>query len=215
MLESVPSLLALQSIPVFAGLPEAELKKLAARARLRAFARKAIIVKHGEPSRDVFFLLAGFVKICRGGDLSRLRPVSDRRARPRQEVALAILGPGHIVGEAAVLTQANRSASVVALTNCDLIQFEPEDFIDAVRRSPDLAMAIMRHMATRIADANRQLDLLQSRVDARIRGLMRQFRDIGLPEDSFPSNAEIARMVGSTREVVSRALARQTEGKFG
>jgi len=127
-----PSLFALRSVLAFRDVAEDELKRLAMQMTVRNYRRKEVIVRQGEPSSHIYFQVSGFVKVCRGGPLSQ-RNADDRRGRDRQEVALAILGPGHMLGEMAALTDAPRSASIVALSDCSLLQFERQAFIDSAR----------------------------------------------------------------------------------
>lgn len=202
---AIPSLAALRSILAFRDVSDIELKRLAEQMVMRNYPKKAVIIRQGEPSSHIYFLVSGFVKVCRGGPLSQLG-ADDRRGRDRQEIALAILGAGHMLGEMAALTDAARSASVVALSECSLIQFEREAFLDSARRNSEVTFFIMRYLVVRLRDANRQIDLMKTGVDVRIRGLLRNLHEIGLPEDLYPSNAEIGRIVGASREAVSQVI---------
>lgn len=200
-----PSLFALRSVLAFRDVAEDELKRLAMQMTVRNYRRKEVIVRQGEPSSHIYFQVSGFVKVCRGGPLSQ-RNADDRRGRDRQEVALAILGPGHMLGEMAALTDAPRSASIVALSDCSLLQFERQAFIDSARRYPEVSFFVMRYLVTRLRDSSRQIDLMKSPIDVRVIALLRNLREIGLPQELYPSNAEIARMVGASREAVSQVV---------
>jgi len=52
---------------------------------------------------------------------------------------LAILGPGSFFGELALLTSKPRSATVRAISYCDLFALKHEDFESAIKRYPDFA----------------------------------------------------------------------------
>lgn len=201
------SLLALRSFPAFNELPESELKHLASQMKLCSYAKKTTILRQGEPSSHIYFLVSGFVKITRGGELANQYP-GDKRGHQRKELALAIYGPGHMLGELASLAGTQRSASVIALSDCNLIQLEHTAFIECATRNPSVALFTMRYLASRLVESNRQIELLRSSVEARIIGLLRNLNQIDLPPEIFPSNAEIGRMVGASREMVSKVVSK-------
>jgi CRP/FNR family cyclic AMP-dependent transcriptional regulator len=194
----------LRSFHAFEELPEAELMHLAKHMKLCSYPKKAIILKQGEPTNDIYFLVSGYVKIIRGGIGSLT--TDDRRKQKRQEIVLAILGPGHMIGELASLAATRRTASVIALSECKLIQLEHNAFIECAKRNSSVSLFTMRYLASRLVESNRQNELLRSSVVARIAGLLRSLQDSGLPQDIFPSNAEIGRMVGVSGEIVSRVI---------
>lgn len=200
-----PSLFALRSIHAFRDVDEDELRRLATQMVVRNCRKKEVIIRQGEPSAHIYFLISGFVNVSRGGPLSHLY-AEDRRNRDRQEVALAILGAGHMLGEMSALTANSRSASVIALSDCSLVQFERDSFLQSARRNPDISFFVMRYLVTRLRDANRQIDLMKAPIEVRIMGLLRHLREIGMPEELHPSKAEIARMVGASREAVSQVV---------
>jgi len=47
---------------------------------------------------------------------------------------------------------------------------------------------------------------MKAPIDVRVVALLRNLREIGLPQELYPSNAEIARMVGASREAVSQVV---------
>ena len=203
--KDITSLHALHRLDPFRNLPEPELKWLARHMSLQTYPKKTVILKQDESSDYLAFILTGFVKVYRGGSISQLAKVDNRR-RPRKEVALAILGTGHMVGEAAALAQTKRTASVVALSDCTLVQFEFDAFMECARRNPEVALFVMQYLANRVIAANRQIDLQLASIESRVVALLRNLGEIGLPPSLYPSNAEIGRMVGTSREMVSRIV---------
>ncbi len=202
-----PSLLALRSFPAFEELSDTELLRLAQKMRLCSYPKKSVVVRQGEPSNHIYFLVSGFVKITRGGSLDQ--PVSEEhRSHQRKEVAIAILGPGHMLGELASLAETRRSASVITISDCNLIELEHTAFIECLERNPSVALFIIRYLAQRLVESNRQVELLRGNVETRIAGLFRKLENSGLPQDVFPSNAEIGRMVGASREMVSKVVGK-------
>ncbi|HUK58933.1 MAG TPA: cyclic nucleotide-gated ion channel [Stellaceae bacterium] len=81
------------------------------------------IVRRGEPGDCMYFIVTGQVSV-------ELKP------QPR------ILGPGDFFGEMALITGEARTATAIALTNCELLHLDLADFLHLEARHPDLAKII-------------------------------------------------------------------------
>ena len=75
----------LKRVPLFSGLTDSQIERLAAGSVRRSFPKGRTIVAEGEPSQSLYILLSGRAKVQR----------SDTEGK---EVILAVLGPGDIVG---------------------------------------------------------------------------------------------------------------------
>ncbi len=62
--------------------------------------------------------------------------------------------PGGIFGEMALIEQKNRSASVIAVTDCQLVPITKQRFIFLVQQTPYFAIDVMRMMAERLRRQN-------------------------------------------------------------
>ncbi len=65
------------------------------------------------------------------------------------------LVPGSIFGEMALIDDSPRSASIVAKTDCKLVEVDRRRFEYLVSETPYFALAVMRVMADRLRRANR------------------------------------------------------------
>lgn len=201
-----PNLTTLRCLPIFSALTESDVIKIIDSSEFISFNKKAVIVKQNEASGHVYFILSGYVKVTRGGNLSVKSSVDDRRVKRRKEIALAVLGPGDVIGELATLTDLQRSASIVSISPCELLKIDNATFLKCVNDHPSVAMYVLKHLAKRLVTADLQIELFRAGVEARVYALIRNMKNIGLPQDLYPSNAEIARMVGATREMVSKVM---------
>src|SRR5215208_2129309 len=104
----------LTRVPLFAELSATELEQIGSVAIPRSYP-KAVRVFHEGDHSDACY-------IVRSGDLRVTREHSDGRA-----IALATLGPGDIFGELAMLDGEARSASVEALSDCELLALPAGD----------------------------------------------------------------------------------------
>ncbi|MDP1525430.1 MAG: Crp/Fnr family transcriptional regulator [Rhodocyclaceae bacterium] len=207
-----PTLTTLRATPLLSELPNDELIELTSVSEWLTLKPGSTVVRQNEVSTSVLFILSGHIKIMRGSDEPVTGESNERRQRNRPPVMLALLGPGDMMGELAVFLDNRRTASVVTLTPCQLVRIPSRYFMGCLTRHPPFTLAIMRKMARRIIEADRQVELMRGGIEGRIHALLRQCRDLGVDTERWISNAEIARMVGATRVAVSQIMSKVKEG---
>lgn len=99
---------------------------------VESFAAGATIFEEGAPS--------GTMRVVRTGEVNVLV----------NGAVVETVGPGGVIGEMALIDGSDRSATVVAHTDCSLISVDPEHFQRLVRQNPAFALTIMRIMADRL-----------------------------------------------------------------
>ncbi|WP_186387015.1 MULTISPECIES: Crp/Fnr family transcriptional regulator [unclassified Stappia] len=175
---------------------------LAALARPMSVKPGAILFESGDPGNGCYAILEGSLKV------SIVSVEGD-------EQLLAVLGPGAIVGELALLDGRARSATVTALKPTRLAFIEKHAF----ERFADENPALYRHMLYIVGQRLRQAnDVLAARsflpLPGRVAQTLLQLADtFGKPVDKDRilihyklSQADIANMAGAARENVSRVL---------
>lgn len=119
-------------------LNPAERQAFRSRARETSFAAGMTLMTEGEPGTHVIVILSGWVKIFTSdGD---------------QERVIAERGPGHLVGELAVIQVRLRSATVVALEAVHGLAMRPDDFADFVNASPEVRRIVINQVNDRLTD---------------------------------------------------------------
>jgi CRP/FNR family transcriptional regulator, cyclic AMP receptor protein len=93
----------LKRIPLFSGASEEELKQVAAFAQSKEVPEGEVVVSEGGFSRELLAIEEGTAEVTRDGD------------------HLADLGPGDVFGEAGMLDDSMRSATVTATSRMRLI----------------------------------------------------------------------------------------------
>jgi CRP/FNR family cyclic AMP-dependent transcriptional regulator len=189
--------LFLRRVPLLAGLDEAQLDALAAGSLRRNYPRGRTIVAEGEPSQSLYILLSGRAKVQR----------SDAEGK---EVILAVLGSGDWFGEMSMIDDAPRSASVITLESCDFMAIEKSSFKAMLMKSPEVCMAVMRGLVGRLREADRKIETLALLdVYGRVARVLLDFaEDVNgerIVRNRLPRQ-EIAKMIGASREMVSRVM---------
>ena len=197
-------MLAIRKIPLFASLTDAERERLTEFLVLREFAKGTSILIASDVGQDIMFVADGSVDVKRAS--------SDGR-----EVILVRLGVGEFFGEIAFLTGARRSADVVAAEDTMVLSLRAGDFEALLRTNPGFARALLVDLAHRVAAASTRIaDLALLDVYCRVH---RTLKGLAVRDDATkelvvlerPTHKDLAAMVGTSREMVTRALAKLEE----
>lgn len=188
---------ALRTFAMFRGVPDSNLEQIARCAMLRRVARNAVVVRVSDRSDFVHLVLAGNLKVL----------VSDEEGR---EVILSMLGPGELFGEMGVLDESPRSATVMAVSPCELIVMSKSDFKRCMFENHEVAMYIMRNLVQRLRQADRKIESLALMdVYGRVARLLLEMAETVDGQQVVTrkiSKQDIAKMIGASREMVSRVM---------
>src|SRR5438552_5194710 len=128
---------ALAGIEVLRALPPTGLERLARMARQREFPAGAVLMRQGDPSESIHFIVRGLVRVERA------------LAGHAAPLPLAELGAGETVGERGVLYCEPRSATVTALQDTETIELDTSALAMIGLRYPDIAQGLVRMIGVR------------------------------------------------------------------
>lgn len=192
--------------PLFAGLNEAERQILMNVARKKIYAKNTIILSEGDNTDSLYMVCKGQVKVS----------IVDEYGK---EVILALLGPGEYFGEMTAMADgAARSACVVTREACEVMVLQKDDFRKVVKDNPDVVIALLRKSMERLREANKKIESLAlldvyGRVARLFTNLSRPCDGVQVIEEKL-THQDIANMVGSSREMVSRVLKELSSGGY-
>lgn len=129
---------SLRHVPILAALKEEHLEMLAKLATTRTFNKGEIIIKQGDPGAGLFVILDGTVDVT----------LRDKPGKP--EIKLNTLGKGEFFGEMSLIDGYPRSATVTALAETQAVELDRWVFLDALRREPNIAVAMLPILTRRI-----------------------------------------------------------------
>jgi CRP-like cAMP-binding protein len=189
---------SLRHIPLFSEVGDDDLEALAALLIERRFPKHKTIVEEGLPGDYMYVIREGRVQVSKLSDDGR-------------EKILEFLEAGDFFGEMSLLDNAPRSASCRALTESRVLALSRNDFLNAMRKSPDLAMAVVQELTRRLRQIDEQASSLSfQRVKERTMGLLTRLAkdggDGGRRMTPALTHQQIADMIGTSRETVTRAL---------
>lgn len=129
----------------FAGLDQKAGLELSKGSRLLLFAPGEAIVRQGEEGRELYAIERGEVEIL----------VTPKGAAP---LRVGKLGPGAIFGEAALLTGGARTATIVALSECELLAVSRQAFRNVLEDNPRLSEKFTSVLATRMDELSQTVN---------------------------------------------------------
>lgn len=189
----------LRKFPLFANLPEEELKVTSSLLRLKNYGRREIVCRKEEAADGLYLLFSGSLQAV---DI----------AEDGREIGLNLIKPGSFFGELSVIDGLPRSAHIVALQP-SLVGVIPQAAArEAFYKLPATAEAMMRHLTALVRNLSTFRALLaipnaQQRVYALLMQLGQQMPGGLVVIQNLPKQQEIAIMINTSRETVSRAIA--------
>ena len=143
----------LARVSFFDGLSREALSLIAAAAKEESHGLGTRIFQYGDPGDKLFIILEGKVRIS-------------REVAGMGEEALAVLGPGQVFGEMALLDESPRSADAVAHERCRLLVITKDAFDDLLFLHKDLAYEVLwscvRMLSGRLRETNDKLTFLST-----------------------------------------------------
>ena len=170
--------------------------------RTVALAKGQTLFERGDAGDGCYWLRQGVVTVCATSATGEQR-------------ILAILGPGALIGELAMIDGLPRSATVQAVRDCSLTFISRAAFMNVLRQHPELHMEITATLAARLRQSDD--DMIASSfltVRARVARALLQFARL-LGEETERgrvliqhrvTQSDLAAMAGVARESVNRTL---------
>lgn len=186
---------ALVGCRLFADLPEDVVTRLGAVATVRHHRRGQLLFYEGDPGDSLLVVVDGSLKAV--------------SASPHgEELLLAVMGPGDVVGELAVADRGSRSATIAALTDTVVLRIPRDALLDVAATSPALAQALLVSLAGIVRRLTGEAaDLVFLDVPRRVAKLLLGMRTAGTDTVRTPlTQTELAERIGASRQSLNAAL---------
>ncbi|HUS17250.1 MAG TPA: Crp/Fnr family transcriptional regulator [Chloroflexia bacterium] len=195
----------LKRIKIFEDLDDTTLQAVATKVVHSQFRRRATIFTAWDPGDRIYLLKSGRVKLYMLSEDGR-------------EVTLAIMEPGDIFGETALVNPAARQAFAEALDDATVAVMGLADFKALMRDQPDVALKVTQAIGQRLMQTQRQVESLafadvSTRLARFLLDQVTQRRDnanghgpLRLP--LALTHQEMANLLGTTRETLTSTLNR-------
>ncbi len=188
----------IRRVPLFSMLTPTQAESVSEAVIKRRFKRGEMIVEQGKKSNALFIILTGRARVI----------TTDARGR---EVILASLAPGDYIGEMSLIDNEPHSASVRAEVQTDVLMLGRVEFARCLPENTSMAYAVMKGLVQRLRHADRKIESLAlmdvyGRVArALIEASTTDTEGLVIIRDKV-SRQDLAKMVGASREMVSRVM---------
>lgn len=187
----------LKTVPLFSSFTDQQLATMASCVQHRSYPRGAAILRAGEETDALYIILSGRVKVLIPDDEGH-------------EVILSMMGSQDFFGEMGLLDDLPSSATVETLESCEMLRIPRTAFLSCLEEHSEVAMTVLRNLIKRLRYADRKIESL-ALIDVYGR-VARLIIDMAEQIDGHwvvpraPAKQEIARMIGASREMVSRVI---------
>jgi len=191
---------------IFGSLNSEDIKALAKMGEKRQWRKGSQIISEGDEGDAIYLVLSGKVKVVLYGEEGR-------------EIVLSIMKEGDIFGEMALFDGEPRSANVEAIEDAECFVIRGDNLLKYIKNHPAVALNFLSHLSRRLREADRKIGGLAlldvcGRIAHTLLGIANAGNGIqgkGVVTIERLTHEEIAAMIGSSREVVSRALKKMAQ----
>lgn len=192
----------LRSCRLFAGLPPADLEKIAAISISRPLAKDEYLFREGKPVGGFFIVQRGAVNVHRVNAAGK-------------EQVIHIFRTGESFAEAALATERGYPADARAVETSQILMVQKDGIVALIKRQPELALRMLASMSGHLRVLVGQLeDLTLKDVETRLANwLLKRCPDVNSEKPVKIKLATTKRTLAAELGTVSETLSR-TLGKF-
>ena len=188
----------IRRVPLFSTLTQAQAESVSDAVVKKRFKRGECIVEQGKKSNMLAIVLTGRARVV----------TTDARGR---EVILATMNPGDYVGEMSLIDNQPHSATVRAEVQTDVLILARSEFARCLPENTSMAYAVMKGLVQRLRHADRKIESLAlmdvyGRVARALLEFAKPDKDDQLVIRERVSRQDVAKMIGASREMVSRVM---------
>jgi CRP/FNR family transcriptional regulator, cyclic AMP receptor protein len=191
----------LKTIPLFSSLKDEEIEAIDRLSLTKKCTKDTIILLEDEEGDTLFVIMKGKVKVSTFSEGGK-------------ELIFTILGEGDFFGDMSLLDGRPRSATVISIEDTELKMIRRSDFHILIEKHPKIALRLLEALTLRLRRTDERLESLALLdVTGRIAGILLQLADEQGEKLNHsviikhrPTHQELANMVGTTRETVTRVL---------
>lgn len=127
----------LRKSPLFQGLTDSELQQLMEDAKPVSLRAGEFLMKQGDEGDAAYVVVSGEFEVTKQSGQSLIK--------------IDVRNPGDVLGEMALLSRSPRSASVAAITDCEVLRISPEAFENLLSTSSTAALAVLHWVMNRLS----------------------------------------------------------------
>jgi CRP-like cAMP-binding protein len=193
----------LQRHPFFQAMDVRLIDRIVGHAVVRNVKSGTILFRKGDPGSWLYAVLSGMVRISTGSSSGK-------------DAVFAVILPGEIFGEIAVLDGSVRSADATAIGACELMVIERRDFMPLLNEFPELGLRFIEILCSRLRHTTEQVeDIVFLDLAGRLAKVLLYLHG-RLPANSNTiriTQLQLSQMIGASRESTNKQLRKWERDK--
>lgn len=192
----------LERVALFSNLDKQEIRALEAFGQELTVSKNTMVINEGDETDRLYIVVKGKAHALRSDEAGR-------------QFIVNRFGPNDYFGEMSFFDRDARCATVITKEKCNLLVLPRQAFFEFARKHPELYLNVIRALLGKLRKATRQIEELAFLdVYGRLARLFVENQDAdGVMEDKM-TQQELADMVGSSRETVSRIFNELVNGGY-
>ena len=184
----------IKSLPYFSGLNDDELDSIRRSIFEKTTDRGEIILFDGEPSRELYFIVSGAVKLV-------------KTSAEGKEQILKIIRPGESFGDVPIFDGGPNPASAQAMSPVSLYGIRKAALESVLKEHPGVALNVIVVLAGQVRHFMSLVeDLSFKHVIDRVAKILLEYSGDGSSSRPHLTQQEMAAMAGTAREMIGRSL---------
>lgn len=187
----------LDSIELFSGIGSDVLDEIFGLMKEVSFKKNTQVITQGDNSRSLFIIINGRLKVFANDE-------------DGSQTIFTFLGEGDFFGELSLLDSAPRSASVITVDDTTLLTLSHQHFNTVLEKHPEMCQPLFSALTARIRQMDETICNLTSRdIYGRLVQVLYKEAQQGADGKLMTqrlTHQDLAEMIGSSREMVSRIL---------
>ncbi len=194
------------TVPIFMSLRAEELEKIDSLIQKKEYSKGEIIFLEGGPANHLYIVRRGRIKLY------------EASKDGRQQI-VRLLEEGDFFEELSLFNDVLHSVNAEALEDTGICLLPKEDFKNLIRQNPEMSLGIMQTMSRRLAYAEKFIgNLTLKNIEERIASWLMVLADKkgtltprGIEVSINLSRQELANLLGTTQETLSRKLTKMRD----
>lgn len=192
----------LERVPMFSNIGRRSCEELEAIGQRRQYRKNTVIITEGDETDSLYILLSGRVNAVR----------SDNSGR---QLVIGRFQPYDCFGEMSFLDGNPRSATIVTNSPCEVMVIPRKRFLTLVSDRPEMTWDVIFYLLSKLRQSTQQINNLAFLdVYGRLAHFLTENQDQDGVVAEKLTHQEIADIIGSSRETISRMLSELKEGGF-
>lgn len=192
----------IENVPLFSNLSPQAISELESITRRRSFPKGTVVINEGDVSDSLYIITSGKAVALRSDESGR-------------QLVVNRFGPQDYFGEMSFFDRSERCATVMTKERCEVLMIARSDFLGFAQKNSDILWNVINALLAKLRKATEQIEALAFLdVYGRLARTLIEYQDENGVLREKLTQQELADMVGSSRETVSRILNELTSGGY-